>query len=119
VLRLSTTMMDFLVARLSGEPNDHFQASVELAAVDVVRRYTRWKHKACVKAMPNQRRVNQVFKHTRVLYGSSMAPGSEMGAEASKKRKQDTGAGSQSMRAKVLGCQSMSVKVATAKTTHT
>jgi hypothetical protein len=78
VLRLSTTMMDFLVARLSGEPNDHFQASVELAAVDVVRRYTRWKHKACVKAMPNQRRVNQVFKHTRVLYGSSMAPGSEM-----------------------------------------
>jgi hypothetical protein len=83
--------------------------------VDVVGRYTCGEHKVWVEVVPNQGRVNRVFKHARVPYGHRLAPGSKMSEEAAKKRKQDAGAESQSKLVKVLGRWLASVKVATAK----
>jgi hypothetical protein len=101
--KLSAALMDFPIVRLSGEINDCFWARVELANMDVVGQYTRGEHKACVKAVPNQGRVNQVFKHGGVPYGPCLAPGSETSEEATKKGKQDASTISQSKCAKVLG----------------
>jgi hypothetical protein len=115
VSKLLAAMMDFPVAQLLGETNDHLWARVELAAMDMVGRYTHGEHQACVEAMPNQGRVNWVFEHTGVPYGPCLAPGSETSEEAAKKRKQDAGAESQSKHVRVLGRQTSCVKVATVK----
>jgi hypothetical protein len=68
--------------------------------------------------VPNQGRVNWVFKHAGVPYGPHLALSSKTSEEAAKKRKQDAGARSQSKRVKVLGHRTTSVKVAMTKTTQ-
>jgi hypothetical protein len=69
VLKVSAPMTDFPVARHPEETVDEFCARMELAIEDVVRRYTRGEHKACIKILPNHGRVNRVFEHVDVPYG--------------------------------------------------
>jgi hypothetical protein len=61
--------------------------------VDVVGRHTHGEHKACIKILPNQGRVNWVFECASVLYGPRLEPNSEASEEAAMKRKQDADAG--------------------------
>jgi hypothetical protein len=63
VLKLSVPMSDFPVIGLLEETNGQFRARVELAAANVIGRYTHGEHKVCIEALPNQGRGNQVFEH--------------------------------------------------------
>jgi hypothetical protein len=74
-------MTDFPFAGLPEETVDGFCARMELAIVDIVRRYTRGEHKGCIKILPNQDRVNMVFERADVPYG----PRLDLGSEASEK----------------------------------
>jgi hypothetical protein len=74
VSMLSAPMPDFHVARLPEETNDGFRVRVELAAVNVVGRYTRSEHKVYVEVVLNQGKVNhmglawsQALRHVRRL----------------------------------------------------
>jgi hypothetical protein len=53
----------------------------------------RGKHKACIKDLPNQGRVNQVFEHAGVPYRPHLEPGSEASVEVARKRKINAGVG--------------------------
>jgi hypothetical protein len=68
--KLAAPMPDFPVAALLEETNDAFQTIVELAVVNIIGRYARREHKACVELVPNEGRVNRVFEHTGVLQAS-------------------------------------------------
>jgi hypothetical protein len=101
--KLPAPMLAFPVARLPEETNDQFHVRVELAAANVVGRYTRGEHKVCIEILPNQGRVNWGFEFTGVPYEPCLEPDSEACEEAAKKRKQDIGAGSLAKRMKVSG----------------
>jgi hypothetical protein len=75
VSKLSAPMLNFPIARLLEETNDRFHARVELAATNVVGRYTHGEHKVCVEILSNQGRVNQVFEHAGVPYRPCLGPG--------------------------------------------
>jgi hypothetical protein len=62
VLKLTFTMLEFLVTRCTEETNDGFWARVELATANIVGQYAHREHKVCVKIVPNGGRVNMVFE---------------------------------------------------------
>jgi hypothetical protein len=67
---------------------------VELAAINVVGRYTCREHKVCIEAFLNGRKVTRVFEHASGPYRPRLESSSVANAEATKKRKQDAGVGS-------------------------
>jgi hypothetical protein len=69
VSKLSAPMPDFPVVKLPEETNDRFRARVELAAANVVGRYTRGEHKVCIEVLLNRGRVNGFFS-TPMCYTS-------------------------------------------------
>jgi hypothetical protein len=62
VSKLTLPVVEFPVARLPEEANDNFLARVQLAAANVVGKYARGEHDACIVVIPNNGRVNRVFE---------------------------------------------------------
>jgi hypothetical protein len=89
VLKVILPLPEFPLARLSGESNDHLLARVELDAENMVGSYGRTEHDACIKALPNDGRLNQIFKKAGVACGPHPQPSTEASTEAVKKRKVD------------------------------
>jgi hypothetical protein len=103
VSKLPVQMLDFLVTGPPEKTNGQFRARVELATANVIGRYTRREHKACIEALPNQGRVNRGFKHVGVPYRPRLEPAFEANEEAARKSKQNDDAWSLTKRAKVSG----------------
>jgi hypothetical protein len=78
VSKLPVPLPEFPVARCSEEMNDGFWARMELAAVNVVGRYVRGEHKACVEMVPNRGRVNRVLEQANLPYEPHLEPVSEV-----------------------------------------
>jgi hypothetical protein len=76
----------FPLAMLQGESNDHFLVRVELDVENVVGSYGRAEHDALIKAMPNEGRLNRVFKKAGVAYRRSPQPSTEASTEAANKK---------------------------------
>jgi hypothetical protein len=87
VSMLTLPLPKFPVARLPGETTDGFRARVELVAVNVVWRYARGEHDACILVVLNGGRVNRVFEQADVPYMPRLVPRSEASKEAEKKEK--------------------------------
>jgi hypothetical protein len=83
--------------------DDHFRARVELAAVNVVGRYARGEHDACIAVVLNMGRLNRVFEQASVPYGPRLVPKSKASKEVVKKRKNDAGTGPIGKHTKVSG----------------
>jgi hypothetical protein len=58
VSKILLPLSEFPVARLPDETNDHFCTWVELAVENVVGRYARGEHDACIATLPNEGRLN-------------------------------------------------------------
>jgi hypothetical protein len=82
-------LLEFPLAKLQGEGTDHFLAKVELGVENMVGSYGHVEHDACIKALPNGGRLNQVFEKASVAYVPHLEPGNEVSTEAAKKRKVD------------------------------
>jgi hypothetical protein len=131
--KLSIPLSEFPIARRSKETNDGFRTRAELATMNVVGRYIRGDHKACVKTVSNRGWVNRIFEHASVPYGPRLEPDSEACEEAAKKRKSDVGvrpfgkcvkvSGQKAMPAKASmapkGVSTAPSKIVPAKATHT
>jgi hypothetical protein len=89
VSKITLPLPEFPVARFPEETDDHFRARVELAIENVLGSYASGEHDACIAAVPNEGRLNQVFEQADVPYGARLEPGSEASKEAAKKRKND------------------------------
>jgi hypothetical protein len=84
VLKLTLPLPEFPVARLLGEKADGFWVRVELVAVNVVGRYTRGEHDACIAVVPNDGRLNRVFEQGGVPYEPRLVPDSKASKEEEK-----------------------------------
>jgi hypothetical protein len=85
--KLSLPLLEFPAARLPSEMNDIFWVRVEQAAVNVVGRYARGEHDACIAVVLNNGWVNRVFEQAGVPYEPRLVHGSEASKEAMKKGK--------------------------------
>jgi hypothetical protein len=110
VLKLRLPLPKFPIVRLPDETNDHFRARVELAIENVMGRYARGEHDVCIMSVPNEGRVNRVFKHAGVPYGPCSEPRSEASKEAAKKRRDNADAGPARKHAKVSGWKATTPK---------
>jgi hypothetical protein len=88
VSKVTLPLPEFSLAKLQGESNDHFLVRVELGMENAVGSYGRAEN-ACIKALPNGGRLNQVFEKAGVAYGPRPKLGTEASMEAAKKRKPD------------------------------
>jgi hypothetical protein len=68
------------------------------------------EHDTCITAVPNEGRLNRVFKLAGVPYGPRLEPGSEASKNAARKRRNDAGAGPAGKCAKVSGRKAMATK---------
>jgi hypothetical protein len=102
VSKLIVPLPESPVARLLEEMNDGFRVRVEVAAVNVVGRYARGEHDACIGVVPNEGRMNRVFEKIGVPYGPCLVPSSKASKETVKKRI-DAGARPVGKHAKVSG----------------
>jgi hypothetical protein len=100
VSKVTLSLPEFPLAKLQGESNDHFLVRVELGIENVIGSYICTDHNAC-KLLSNGGLLNQVFEQADVAYGSRLEPGSEASKEATKKRKNDAGAGPAGKKAKL------------------
>jgi hypothetical protein len=91
-----------------------FQVRVELAMVNVVGRYARVEHDACIAMVLNDGRVIRVAEQVGVPYKPRLVPSSEASKEAMKKRKSDAGVRLARKRVKVSDQKAMPPKVPTA-----
>jgi hypothetical protein len=110
VSKLHLPLLEFPIARLPNEMNDHFRARVELAAENIVGSYTRGEHDVCIASVPNEGRVNWVFEQASVPYGPHLELGSEASKEAVRKRKDDAGTGPAGKHTKVYDWQAAALK---------
>jgi hypothetical protein len=113
VSKLTLPLPEFPVARLPREMADGFQMRVELAAVNVVGRYTRGEHDACIAVVLNDGHLNRVFEQGGVPYGPCLVPDSEASKEVAKKRKSNAGAEPARIRTMVPSRKAMHAKVPT------
>jgi hypothetical protein len=61
VSKVALPLPEFLLAKLQGETNDHFQERVDLDAENDVGGYIRAEHDACILSLPNGGQFNWVF----------------------------------------------------------
>jgi hypothetical protein len=59
VSKLCLPLLEFLVARLPDEMNDHFRARVERATENVMGSYAHREHDVCITSVLNEGRVNR------------------------------------------------------------
>jgi hypothetical protein len=83
--------------------------------VEVIGRYTRGEHQACIETLPNRGRVNRVFEYAGMPYEPRSEPSSAASGQAPTKRKRDAGVVSLAKRAKVPSGKPVSVKVPATK----
>jgi hypothetical protein len=89
MLKLTVPLPEFCAAKAEGESDAQFMAKVELEAENILGRYTRAEHDACVRSLPNGGCLNRVFEIVGIAYAPCPQPGMEASVEAAKKRKVD------------------------------
>jgi hypothetical protein len=85
--KVTLPLLEFSVAKLQGESNDHFLVMVEIGVENVVGSYGRAEHDAYLKALSNEGQLSRVLEKAGVAYGPCPEPSTEASAEATKKRK--------------------------------
>jgi hypothetical protein len=60
-------LLEFPLAKLQGESNDHFLVRVELGVENVMDSYGRVEHDACIKALPNEGRLSRCWTQQELI----------------------------------------------------
>jgi hypothetical protein len=89
VSKLTVPLPEFHEAKAEEESDAQFLAKVELEAENILGTYTCTEHDACIRSLPNGRRLSRVFEMAGVAYAPRPQPGTEASAKAGKRRKAD------------------------------
>jgi hypothetical protein len=89
VSKLRVPLLEFHITCSKEEDEAKFSARLELEAENVMGSYGHTEHETCVKALPNEGRLNRVFEVVGIAYGPRPQPGTKASVEALKKRKID------------------------------
>jgi hypothetical protein len=87
VSKLTVPLPEFHAAKAKGESDAQILARVELEAENILGCYSRLKHEASIKSLPNGGYLNRVFEMAVITYSPRPPPGTEASVEAVQKRR--------------------------------